>query len=124
MLEQDVIDIYRKRGYNLSEIIRGGLRERLAKLSEDDAELRSFLRVLLVKTFGEWFSKFVKKAGPFSVNDWGIYPDFVYETFFKENLHFEKAWESLVKIKGRVEAIEWLHNSAECPIEKSDLILY
>ena len=75
----------------------------------------------LVREFEKWFPRFEKEAGPFSVSDWGVYPDFVYEAFLKDYPFLEETWEKLVRnVGGRVEAIEWLHKVSGYEVEKAN----
>jgi len=81
----------------------------------------------LVRKFEEWYPRYEKEAGPFSVGDWGVYPDFVYEAFLEDHPFLKETWEKLVQdmgggLEGKVLAIEWLHKASEYEIQKSNYL--
>lgn len=84
---------------------------------------------VLIEAFKRWFPKFEREAGPFSVGDWGVYPDFVYKNFFEEHPHLRKTFEKMVNgerggMEGWAAAVIWLHRASGCDIETSKFIIY
>lgn len=161
LVDSDILDILKSKGYNVSEVARealnqkalGGLeeqesvevREVLVKISrneklldkrkEEIKELDKEIviqkagllrlqvekrkkppRVQLVERFAVWFKIFEREAGPFSRDDWGLYPDFVYNAFKEECIEEGKTLDEVIKEKGKEEAIKWLHKASGFPL--------
>lgn len=123
-ITEEIIDSHIKEVSMLRKFI-AARKEELLELGEEERPKLKGKRhkdpnkhpiIQLVESFAIWFKVFEKEKGPFSEDDQGLYPDWVYSAFRNDYPEEGITLSEVIEENGRVDALEWLHKAAGFPL--------